>query len=82
MSIMKETSGIACSSVLRLDGRVRWEIDAGTALPCYPFLEVLSLTTLCSCMPFLDVKPRLVFGKETITLKYQTDNRSKIRIRF
>ena len=49
------------------------EIYAGTSLQCEPLLEVLSLTTLCSCVPSLGVITRLVFtvGQETINLKDQ-----------
>ena len=36
-------------------------MHAGISLQYEPFLEVLSLTTLCFCMPFLGVIPRLVF---------------------
>ena len=46
---------------LKLNGRVRREIDARTSLQSGHFLEILSLTTSCSCMPSLDVIPRLVF---------------------
>ena len=42
-SLMQITSGIAYSSDLKLDGRVRRKINCETSLQCEPFLEVLSL---------------------------------------
>ena len=84
-SIMQRTSGVTSSSNLKLDGRVKREIDAGTSLQCDPFLEVLSLTTLCSCMPFMGVIPRLVFTVWARNYKSQRSNRiisCKIRQRF
>ena len=82
--IMQRTSGITSSSDLKLDGRVKREIDAGTSLQCDPLLEVLSLTTLCSCMPFMGVIPRLVFTVWARNYKSQRSNltiRCKIRQR-
>ena len=84
-STMQRTSGITSSSDLKLDGRVRREIDAGTSMQFEPFLEVVSLTTLCSCMPFMGRLPRLVFTVWSRNYKYQRSNltiSSKIRLRF
>ena len=76
---------ITSSSDMKLDGRVRRKIDAGTALQCKPFLEVLLLTTVCSCMPFLGVMPRLVFMVWARNYQSQRSNltvSSKTRQRF
>jgi len=60
-SIMQRTSVTQSTSDLKLNGRVRTEIHAGTSLQSEHFLGVWSLTISCSCMPSLDVIPRLVF---------------------
>ena len=76
---------ITSSSDQKLDGRVRREIDAGTSLQCEPFLEVLSLTTLCSCMPFMGVISRPAFTVWSRNYKSQRSNltiSSKIMQRF
>ena len=77
-SIMQRTSGITYSSDLKLDGRVRREIDAGTSLQCEPFLEGLSLTTLCSCIPFLCVYG---LGKKLSISKFKSDSQFQDQVK-
>ena len=73
---MQRTSSITSSSDLKFGNfwRVIWERDDGTSLQCEHFLEVLSLTTLCSCMPFFGVIPRLVFTVWARNYKSQRSN--------